>query len=888
MLSMLEPAPGSAASEPALAVPAGGLLGLLGQIRMVVAQLKLYPKDSPQVVKVAGTLYENLAAHLEDVPRLDLGATPDGLLVDGKAYLPKDPVAATLAASLVTALQEARVRGISIHRGVGSGELVTFLHAFAQKFWEEQDGKEVNRRLHEAGVEKITVDEVQYVAVGKEDLVLRDASQKLRDQGLNVEDFIQTVDLGIEAAADSGTCAEARMAVLKKVLEQDPSLLRRLQGSDSPAARLEDALCSLPFETLREALGRVSEAARAAPPETANLLREIGRSLVGGLKNNARLIGPMREALSASSPDLIPDWMRTGDAPGEAPAVHRTNTILQFRPALQAEALGREGVDLIRELQALGRRDLSDKVFAVLGAGLGDSSQQRRRQAAASLLALEGSIDSCVDPALRERFESQLRKNLESEKDPLTYTKMAELASFMADSRLKQGRVNEALKILDILKKHSMVKDAAFPERSSLVRPSLERVTSGPGYKQVAESMKGADPVEDGLVKALDAAALTYMVNQVKNIEGHAERARLAETIAGMGLEAARHLVAEVRRTTVPSEALRLLEILPTALTPEMAEETLTELLRHPVTTVRRRAARLLAEHNFTRSGEVLAEALRAEKDPASRAAFAEALAVLGNDSAVSTLTEALASRNEPDMIRIVCCAALGRIGNEAAVPVLAGLVSRGPRGLTRMFRAQASPTVRMAAVQALAVFFNHAEAKAAITEASEDEDAGVRSLALKMLLFPAQRPTRGAPLPSKPEATPAPRETARLREALPVEPVPEAVKAAPAKLSGSLAEVAIDQICQLIGSSGKTGLLLLKFEGSEARIYFNSGDITAVDFNNRRDQEAFNSFIRLKNGHFIFQPGEQPAQKRVRIPVHHALLEAFRVADESEKRKMA
>jgi len=106
--------------------------------------------------------------------------------------------------------------------------------------------------------------------------------------------------------------------------------------------------------------------------------------------------------------------------------------------------------------------------------------------------------------------------------------------------------------------------------------------------------------------------------------------------------------------------------------------------------------------------------------------------------------------------------------------------------------------------------------------------------------------------------------------------------KASVAKLSGSLAEIAMDQVCQLIASAEKTGLLTITFDGPVARVWFEDGLVTAAEFQGRRDQEAFNAFIAKKTGQFVFQPGEIAPKRRVRIPVNMVLLEAFRVADEA------
>jgi hypothetical protein len=103
-------------------------------------------------------------------------------------------------------------------------------------------------------------------------------------------------------------------------------------------------------------------------------------------------------------------------------------------------------------------------------------------------------------------------------------------------------------------------------------------------------------------------------------------------------------------------------------------------------------------------------------------------------------------------------------------------------------------------------------------------------------------------------------------------------------KLAGSLQEIPLDQVCQLVGGSEKTGLLMLSLEGRVGRIWFEQGQVVAAEYERRLDQEAVNAMARRKRGDFIFQPGERPKEQRVRLAVPGMLLEAYRIADEDRK----
>ena len=109
-------------------------------------------------------------------------------------------------------------------------------------------------------------------------------------------------------------------------------------------------------------------------------------------------------------------------------------------------------------------------------------------------------------------------------------------------------------------------------------------------------------------------------------------------------------------------------------------------------------------------------------------------------------------------------------------------------------------------------------------------------------------------------------------------------VKAENLKLAGSLGEIPFDQICQLIGTSEKTGVLLLDLEGPRGKIFFDVGIVIAAEYEGREDQEAFTAMFRRKAGCFVFQPGEQAPKRRMHSAVTSLLLESCRSWDETAR----
>jgi hypothetical protein len=811
------------------------------------------------VVKVGTAAYQAVASHLESRSPLVLAQTPRGLLVDGQKLAAKDFATITLEASIVSLLLDAGIKTISFRKGLLFDELLSFIHALTQKFWDVREGKEINRRLREERVIRITVDEIEYVAVGEGDLLIKDAAQKLEGGPSAVGDLLRSLEKLTEAAIDPQVSAEARLQIIKKLIEHDPTLLEKAQNE--AYAALGDKKPG--FVTLEQARGALGEILRTIPrvsPEVRETLRRLGHLFADAFRHDPQESALLRSFLAGRTAELLPQ-LEKEHLSGPAP-VTRAHALLESEAEGVTETLVKETESLVRELTALKRADLAARLLARLTGLLVDRTAARRLAAADALLAMIPTMDQGPLAVVRDGFESLLRTALDQESESRTYAKLTDLAAILTDARLRREEFEGALETLQVLRKHHVVKDAAFPLRPEQAYRALERIAAGAGFPAVAAKLRAGDPVAIRIVEALDEAATRFLIAEIKKVESTPQRVRLAEIIARIGPGAGAVLAEELQKMTAPSDTLRLLEVLPTAVPESVAVVALGSMIRHPALAVRRRTAGILADRAYGRSGDLLLSALLDEKDSAVRGAILESLGKLRHLGAKDELLRIADARQEPDEVRGAACAALGRIGHTDAIPVLVGLTTRSPRGLTGILRPTPA-SVRVAAVRALSVFRAHGSAREALKRATEDSDILLQSAARELLYAPLG------------EALAEARQAAAAQDA----------KAVASKLSGSLQEIPIEQVCQLISGAEKTGLLMITFEGPVARVWFENGMVTAADFGDHRDQDAFNTFIRLKKGQFVFQPGEIPPKRRVRIPVNMILLEACRVADEESKK---
>jgi hypothetical protein len=825
---------------------------VLGGLRMMVAQLRLYPKTSAQVAKVSTMAFPPLIAFLEIRRTMTIASAPEGLLVNGARFPAEDTATLALETAVLGLLREAGLKSFSLQAGATPEELIAFLHALAHKFWELRDGKKINLRLHEENVLHAAVDEVEYVELSKDDLLLKDAVPKLEAAGFETAELLKVIDERLEVAIEHGKGPEARAGIIRKALEQDPTLLGQIVRDGVTTARPGDAPGVMTADQALDAVRRIWKAMATASPETRQALRSVAESILEPFHGASAAY--LAHILASEAPELLPGWMKESlpDAP-EPSCVARAREILALSPEARAEALLREGKTLIQELAAAGRNDLIEKILGIPTERLESASSRHKTQAAETLRSWSDMLDSEPLAKACEALRKKLSPALDQEAQAPVYAKLVELAGILLDSRMQKHGAGGTGELLDTLRRHCAASDPAFPDRAGLARSVYSKFqTSAPAAPPVAMSASTAERV----AAAFQAASVQFLIAQMKDMENVAERLELAETVSRMGPSAATLLSDELKKTKVPSEAIRLLEVLPWVATPEIAEQTLSTLLMHPVVMVRRRAALALVERKYAGAESILLGNFEA-KEAGAKLAVIEALGKLGSEAALAKLRVAAESRDQADDVRSACCAALAHSADPKSIALLTTLASPPNRGLTRIFRSVSS-VVRAAAVKALGACVTTEEGRSLLDRLTADPDPAV-SAAAKEAVKPAARPKAGAAA-----AAPAP-------EAEPTQEIHG--------FSGLISEIGLDQICQVIGTSRKTGLLLVNFEGPTARVYFDKGLIVAAEFESRLDQEAFNAFFSRKEGAFVFKPGERTLEPRIKASVDQVLVAAFQAS---------
>jgi hypothetical protein len=99
--------------------------------------------------------------------------------------------------------------------------------------------------------------------------------------------------------------------------------------------------------------------------------------------------------------------------------------------------------------------------------------------------------------------------------------------------------------------------------------------------------------------------------------------------------------------------------------------------------------------------------------------------------------------------------------------------------------------------------------------------------------------------------------------------------------LQGSLSELPLPDVIQLVSVSGKTGAFEIQGEQETGRIYLRDGQIVDATVGRLRGESAVYEMAIWSQGNFSFLPGEQTDQVTVRLSNANLMMEAARRLDE-------
>jgi hypothetical protein len=100
--------------------------------------------------------------------------------------------------------------------------------------------------------------------------------------------------------------------------------------------------------------------------------------------------------------------------------------------------------------------------------------------------------------------------------------------------------------------------------------------------------------------------------------------------------------------------------------------------------------------------------------------------------------------------------------------------------------------------------------------------------------------------------------------------------------VSGSLKEMGLPEIVQILWHGRKTGRLKIKSKAEAGEIHFVNGSLYNALWSSLRGEEAFYAMLRIDDGEFALDPNFTAPQQLIQASPEALLLEGMRRLDEA------
>jgi hypothetical protein len=102
--------------------------------------------------------------------------------------------------------------------------------------------------------------------------------------------------------------------------------------------------------------------------------------------------------------------------------------------------------------------------------------------------------------------------------------------------------------------------------------------------------------------------------------------------------------------------------------------------------------------------------------------------------------------------------------------------------------------------------------------------------------------------------------------------------------VSGSLSEMSLPDMVQVLWHGRKTGALKIRSQSGSGEIHFVNGNVYNALFGNLRGEEAFYAMLALAQGDFVLDPNFVAPQELFNKSPEALLLEGMRRLDEASR----
>lgn len=916
-------------------------LELMTQVRIALGQLKLYPTTSLQAQKAIAPAHAAVVGYPGGTGRVSVARTIRGLLINGKRP-PAGDASALAEKAWLQSLHDASVNTLVMLGSISIQEFTTFLDAFGKRFWDLKDGKAINARLTEKGVLQAWVEEVEFVAKAKGDLLIEGAASKLEAAGARVTEIVQTLEQVIDGTASEGLAEQVRLEIVRKMLIQDPLLIQKAKAVNFYAEPGEEGGGNGDGEGGGGGTGS-GGGGNGGPGDGGTGSGGSGGSGSGSGGESGGTPSGGSGTGSGGSGARGPVIPRIGKFPGWIPFEQARKSLTEIARLLQeSEGAQRETLRAIGHvilssfrydplLRELLRKFLEGLCVDMMPAWMTEEEKAPTpekakgpadpEQRAGELLALpeDERIEKLFAEAQGLLKELTERKRLDVATDVIkalveharnvstlhrlkAVKTIQQVYSLLLIDGLDAARVQVKARLvpaLDLERDHAiypaMLETTVAAIEADVARGALEQaVPLLEALRKQREQPEDKDYPErrDLASRAVERLASGPVLQAIleKLRSKHAAAARAAETL---GAAAARGIVDRMRVSDAMAERIGLAQLMLKA-GPEAGAVMAAEVQRILAPS---EALKLLDMVRLSMAEDQIESTLGAALRHPALAVRRRAAAFLkggGFPKAGAFFVEALRVESDSS-VRAQFVEALGALRHDTALGLL-GQLLESKSEVDEVRFAAAAALGQLSKPQAIPILTRVAAPRRALgLMVFAPAPSSVRAAAMRALSsYLHHSDVRDALRRSLEDSEAAVRTAAGdalrtplvqalgdpVRQATLVTDIDKLGGFAGEGATGFMSDVPLDQLFRFLEESGRAGLLTLAMGGSTAQVYLLKGEVVAAQYGSAKGQEAFNLFCRKEGLGFLFIPGIASTETSSPRSLIEMMMDAFEIRD--------
>ena len=731
----------------------------LHQMRSGLSQSLLYALGTRQFDKVCENTFAAVNALLSSLGDFTLHINRSDALFNGVRLDCPSALKATIE-YLDVLLNNVNISSIEFQSGMTQEELGKFLQMLARKKFDSNDGAKVNKSIWDQGITHLKVGELRFVALGKGEKVVSTSTPGLSNHAMAqsaVGELVSAFNATVQHVQDHEAKRQLRAEITEQLLEKDETMLgnilstvaQRLRHADSDQERNLIALPSRDGKLLNQALqiarSLIAQGTDETDPTWLGLCQLI-EQIVAPYSSRAEEILPSIKFDPAIT-KLLPDWLnRASTAMESASANDRLDGILAQSPcALLDERMFPSIVDVLDELSVAALNLEAERLTAHVAGALKAVTKGERMQAVQRLSSLlERSMEQCSHAVII--LENALLEACTHETCDEVMKMLLNHLSERCIHHYKLGNFKRSVEHLEwIVSLEESSRSALREEGANIARQEREKL----GTTEFASSLvndllmpniKGETAVR--MVRVFGKNSWSTIIERIRIDQDVDAAAALTRQLESFGNEAKQLFFFTMTKDIDSASATRMLEMTPSFGNDSIVSKHLSPLLLHPDSGIRGKVINYMKGQDSASAVATLRALLQDEKDVGRRMMIIAALGQFRNPSANGILLEELeaasAGPHPDDQVLAALLDVLSAIDDPNIIPAVSKLIChRGGRTLMMSSSEGAklfSKSVTLAAMKALARYYQHPDAIEALERARKDNDSEISRVALVCL----------------------------------------------------------------------------------------------------------------------------------------------------------